>query len=137
MKNYHNLLFIFTLIFSIGCEDDKDDADDSALSEEEICVPMENKTCVPDDGFEQDRAGRAKLGDYNLGIGDSWVKAITEIITNSHQNYHQYWDKLDLDKEKGNPAIIIIADPHRETFTTIDLIAVEVASPFIVPLKLS
>ena len=30
MKNYHNLLFIFTLIFSIGCEDDKDDADDSA-----------------------------------------------------------------------------------------------------------
>ena len=53
MKNYHNLLFIFTLIFSIGCEDDKDDADDSALSEEEICVPMENKTCVPDDGFEQ------------------------------------------------------------------------------------
>ena len=53
MKSYHNLLFIFTLIFSIGCEDDKDDADDSALSEEEICVPMENKTCVPDDGFEQ------------------------------------------------------------------------------------
>ena len=53
MKNYHNLLFIFTLIFSIGCEDAKDDADDSALSEEEICVPMENKTCVPDDGFEQ------------------------------------------------------------------------------------
>ena len=53
MKNYQNLLFIFTLIFSIGCEDDKDDADDSALSEEEICVPMENKTCVPDDGFEQ------------------------------------------------------------------------------------
>ena len=53
MKNYHNLLFIFTLIFSIGCEDDKDDADDSALSEEEICVSMENKTCVPDDGFEQ------------------------------------------------------------------------------------
>ena len=73
-----------------------------------------------DDGFEQDRAGRAKLGDYNLGIGDSWVKAITEIITNSHQNYHQYWDKLGLDKEKGNPAIIIMADPHRETFTTID-----------------
>lgn len=73
-----------------------------------------------DDGFEQDRAGRAKLGDYNLGIGDSWVKAITEIITNSHQNYHQYWDKLGLDKEKGNPAIIIIADPHRETFTTVD-----------------
>ena len=53
MKNYHNLLFIFTLIFLIGCEDAKDDADDSALSEEEICVPMENKTCVPDDGFEQ------------------------------------------------------------------------------------
>ena len=53
MKNYHNLLFILTLIFSIGCEDDKDDADDSALSEEEICVSMENKTCVPDDGFEQ------------------------------------------------------------------------------------
>ena len=53
MKNYHNLLFTFTLIFSIGCEDAKDDADDSALSEEEICVPMENKTCVPDDGFEQ------------------------------------------------------------------------------------
>ena len=53
MKNYHNLLFIFTLIFSIGCEDAKDDADNSVLSEEEICVPMENKTCVPDDGFEQ------------------------------------------------------------------------------------
>ena len=53
MKSYHNLLFIFTLIFSIGCEDAKDDADDSALSEEEICVPMENKPCVPDDGFEQ------------------------------------------------------------------------------------
>ena len=53
MKNYHNLLFTFTLIFSIGCEDDKDDADDSALSEEEICVSKENKTCVPDDGFEQ------------------------------------------------------------------------------------
>ena len=53
MKNYHNLLFIFSLIFLIGCEETKDDADDSALSEEEICVPMENKTCVPDDGFEQ------------------------------------------------------------------------------------
>ena len=53
MKIYHNLLFIFTLIFSIGCEDAKDDADNSVLSEEEICVPMENKTCVPDDGFEQ------------------------------------------------------------------------------------
>ena len=53
MKNYHNLLFIFTLIFSIGCEDAKNDADNSVLSEEEICVPMENKTCVPDDGFEQ------------------------------------------------------------------------------------
>ena len=53
MKNYHNLLFTFILIFLIGCEDAKDDADDSALSEEEICVPMENKTCVPDDGFEQ------------------------------------------------------------------------------------
>jgi len=53
MKNYHNLLFIFTLIFSIGCEDAKNDADNSVLSEEEICVPMENKTCIPDDGFEQ------------------------------------------------------------------------------------
>ena len=72
------------------------------------------------DSFVQVDSGRSKLGNYNLGIGDSWVKAITEIITNSHQNYHQYWNELGLDKKKENPMITIIADPHRETFTTVD-----------------
>jgi len=72
------------------------------------------------DSFVQVDSGRSKLGNYNLGIGDSWIKAITEIITNSHQNYHQYWNELGLDKKKENPMIIIIADPHRETFTTVD-----------------
>ena len=62
------------------------------------------------DSFSQKHSGRAMLADYNQGIGDSWVKAITEIVTNSHQNYHQYWNELGLDKKKENPMIIIIAD---------------------------
>jgi len=34
--------------------------------------------------FEQSESGRAKLANYNLGIADSWIKAITEVVTNSH-----------------------------------------------------
>ena len=70
--------------------------------------------------FEQEEAGRSKLANYNLGVGDSWVKAITEIVTNSHQNYHDNWNELNLDDQTEKPAICIIANPDKEIFTLID-----------------
>lgn len=70
--------------------------------------------------FVQSEAGRAKLANYNLGIADSWIKAITEIITNSHQNYHTNWESLGFDKRKENPGIYIVANPETETFTISD-----------------
>ena len=72
------------------------------------------------DSFSQKHSGRAMLADYNQGIGDSWVKAITEIVTNSHQNYHQYWKELGFDNKKEKPQILIVANPDKEIFTIID-----------------
>lgn len=71
--------------------------------------------------FSQIHSSRTMLSDYNQGIGDSWTKAITEIVTNSHQNYHQYWKELGFDNKKEKPQIQIVANPDREVFTIIDV----------------
>jgi len=41
-------------------------------------------------------------------------------VTNSYQNYYDNWNELDLDNQKENPAIHIIANPDKEIFTIID-----------------
>ena len=73
------------------------------------------------DSFSQTPAARTMLADYNQGIGDSYVKAITELLTNSHQNYHQYWKELGFDKQKQKPVISIVVDPVGQFFMMTDM----------------
>ena len=73
------------------------------------------------DSFSQTPAARAMFADYNQGIGDSYVKAITELLTNSHQNYHQYWKELGFDKQKQKPVISIVVDPVGQFFMMTDM----------------
>ena len=69
--------------------------------------------------FTQREAARSMLANYKLGIADSWIKALTELVTNSHQNYHDMIDDpAYVISEK--PTIVIIANSVAETFTVLD-----------------
>mgnify|MGYP001275984223 CR=1 FL=1 len=50
--------------------------------------------------FTQKEAARSMLANYKLGIADSWIKALTEILTNSHQSFHSMMDDGHVFKEK-------------------------------------
>ena len=69
--------------------------------------------------FTQREAARSMLANYKLGIADSWIKALTELVTNSHQNYH---DMIDNPKYtvSEKPTIVIYANGVDETFTALD-----------------
>ena len=70
--------------------------------------------------IEQGEDPTSKKTTYNEGIADSWVKALTELVTNSYQNYHENWDKLGFEKMKEKPTIDIIANAVSQTFTLKD-----------------
>ena len=70
--------------------------------------------------FVQEEDQRSRLTSYKDGISDSWVKALTELITNSHQNYHDMFQDPKYSKPKIKPAIIIFADPNQEMFVVRD-----------------
>ena len=57
--------------------------------------------------FTQKEAARSMLANYKLGIADSWVKAITELLTNSHQNYHDMVNdpKFSISEKARSPVI--------------------------------
>ena len=65
-------------------------------------------------------APRGRITDYRQGA-PTWVKALTEIITNSHQSFHSMMYEGHTFKEK--PKILIIANIQKETFTVIDFAA--------------
>ena len=71
--------------------------------------------------IEQGEDPTSKKTTYNEGIADSWVKALTELVTNSYQNYYENWDKLGFEKMKEKPTIDIIANAESQTFTLKDL----------------
>lgn len=62
-------------------------------------------------------AARGRIMDYRRGA-PTWIKALTEIITNSHQSFHTMMDEGHEFKEK--PKIVIVANIQSETFTIID-----------------
>lgn len=70
--------------------------------------------------FVQEEDQRSRLTSYKDGISDSWVKALTELITNSHQNYHDMFQDPKYSKPKIKPAIIIFAEPNQEMFVVRD-----------------
>ena len=49
-------------------------------------------------------ASRGRIMDYRKGA-PTWIKALTEIITNSHQSFHSMMDDGHVFKEK--PKILI------------------------------
>ena len=69
--------------------------------------------------FTQREAARSMLANYKLGIADSWIKAMTELITNSHQNYHDMIDDPEYTISE-KPTIVIYANGVDETFTVLD-----------------
>ena len=69
--------------------------------------------------FTQREAARSMLGNYKDGIADSWIKAITELTTNSHQNYHDMIDDPEYTISE-KPTIVIYANGVNETFTVLD-----------------
>lgn len=70
--------------------------------------------------FVQKVATRSMLADYKLGIADSWVKALTELITNSHQNYHDMFNDPKYPKSEKSATIVIFADADQERFVVRD-----------------
>ena len=69
--------------------------------------------------FTQREAARSMLANYKLGIADSWIKAMTELVTNSHQNYHDMIDNPEYTVSE-KPTIVIYANGVDETFTVLD-----------------
>ena len=67
--------------------------------------------------FIQTVAARGRIMDYRLGA-ETWLKALTEIITNSWGSYDTMFD--DGFQFKERPKIVIHADAKNETFTVID-----------------
>ena len=70
--------------------------------------------------FVQREATRSMYANYKLGIADSWVKALAELITNSHQNYHDMFDDPKYPKSEKSAIIIIFADAGQERFVVRD-----------------
>ena len=71
--------------------------------------------------FVQKEAARAMLANYKLGVADSWVKALTELVTNSHQNYQDMLNDPKFPKSSEKPRIVIFADAVNERFAVRDL----------------